>query len=151
MTRSIPQSLYEQDFVLWAEDTIATLKAGKFKQLDVGNLIEEIEALVSSNKRELENRLEVLLAHLLKRIYLNSAYDNRAWLLTIQEQRRRIKRLLKDSPSLKNYLNACFAEVYRDALEVVRLEYLKAEFPDEWQFSQEIDMILNETFWEEQE
>lgn len=152
MTQSIPQiSLYEQDFALWAEDTIAKLKAEKFDQLDVENLVEEIEALVSSNKRELENRLEVLLTHLLKRIYISSAYDNRAWLLTIQAQRRRIKRLLKDAPSLKNYLNACFTEVYQDALEVVRSEYAKVEFPDEWQFSQNIDAILNETLWEEQE
>ncbi len=145
----LPASLYEQDFALWAEDTIAKLKTRKFEQIDVENLVGEIEALVRSNKRELENRLEVLLTHILKRTDIDSAHDNRGWMLTIQEQRRRIKRLLKDSPSLKTHLSACFAEIYQDALEIVRSEYRKVEFPDEWQFNQNVDAILNEIFWNE--
>lgn len=150
MTQSIPQvSLYEQDFALWIEDTIAKLKAGKLDQLDVENLIEEIESLGRSEKRELENRLEVLLAHILKRIYIDSAYDNGGWILTIREQRRRIERLLEDSPSLKNHFVDCFDQVHQQALKKVRSEYLKVRFPDDWQFSNTLDAILNETFWED--
>ncbi|MBW4443534.1 MAG: DUF29 domain-containing protein [Plectolyngbya sp. WJT66-NPBG17] len=150
MTQSLPQtSLYQQDFALWAEDTIAKLKAGKFEQLDIENLAEEIEALVSSEKRELRNRLVVLIAHILKRIYVDSTYDNRGWMLTIEEQRDAIELLLEDSPSLNSLFTDSLSKLYLDALKKVRSEYRGVDFPAEWQFSREIDSILNESFWKE--
>jgi len=150
MTQSIPQvSLYEKDFALWIEDTVTKLKAGKLEQLDIENLIEEIESLGRSDRRELKNRLIVLLAHILKRFYIDSVRDNGGWILTIREQRRRLTALLSDSPSLKNRIPEIFDEAYQDALEDVRCEYPKIRFPDEWQFSREIEAILSETFWEE--
>ena len=109
--------------------------------------MEEIEALGRSEKQELENRLEVLLAHLLKRIYLDSTYDNRVWELTIAEQRRRLRRLLKQSPSLQVYFEQVFAEIYQDALAQVKMEYKKVLFPDCWQFNHELEAILTEIFW----
>ncbi len=46
-------SLYDQDILLWVKDTVAKLKARDFETLDIENLIEEVEALVTSQKREL--------------------------------------------------------------------------------------------------
>lgn len=150
MTQSvIPNSLYEQDFALWIDDTVARLKARNFDQIDLINLIEEIESLGRSDKRELESRLEVLLAHILKRVYVDRADDYRGWILTIAEQRRQLKRLLKASPSLKNYLNDIFAEIYQDALESVKLEYPEVNFPIDWPFNSDTNAILNETFWQD--
>jgi len=40
-----PISLYEQDLLLWTEETIRHLKAKNFDELDLDNLIEEIESL----------------------------------------------------------------------------------------------------------
>ncbi|MGB5596205.1 MAG: DUF29 domain-containing protein [Crocosphaera sp.] len=138
-------SLYEQDFSLWLEETAAKLREGKFSEIDIEVLAEEIDALGRSEKQELENRLEVLLAHLLKRIYLDSAYDNRGWELTIAEQRRRLRRLLKQSPSLKRYFEQVFEEIYQDALSQVTMEYKKVPFPASWPFNSELETILNET------
>ena len=42
------------------------MKAGALSQLDIPNLIEEIESMGRSEKRELRSRLTVLLMHLLK-------------------------------------------------------------------------------------
>lgn len=140
-------SLYEQDFSLWLEDTATKLRGGKFSEIDIEALVEEIEALGRSEKQELENRLEVLLTHLLKRIYLDSAYDNRGWELTIAEQRRKLRRLLKQSPSLKRYFEQVFEEIYQDALSQVKMEYKKVPFPDSWQFTCEFEAILTEVFW----
>lgn len=140
-------SLYEQDFSLWLKDTATKLREGKFSEINIEALAEEIEALGRSEKQELENRLEVLLAHLLKRIYLDSTYDNRGWELTIAEQRRKLRRLLKQSPSLKRYFEQMFEEIYQDALSQVKMEYKKVAFPDIWQFKHELDVILTETFW----
>ncbi len=60
-------SLYEQDILLWSEDTVTKLTARDFDHLNIDHLIEEIEALGISQKKELISRLIVLLEHLLKR------------------------------------------------------------------------------------
>ncbi len=59
-------STYEQDFYLWTQEQAAILKAGALSQLDVANLIEEIESMGKTQKRELISRLTVLMMHLLK-------------------------------------------------------------------------------------
>lgn len=140
-------SLYEQDFALWIDETVAKLRTHQFEDIDLENLIEEIESLGRSDKRELRNRLMVLFAHILKRVYIDSTYDNRGWMETIDEQQRQIQFLLQDSPSLKVYFQNIFTEVYRTALKVVRTQYQGVAFPDEWPFSREIDAVLEETFW----
>jgi hypothetical protein len=104
--------LYEQDFALWIDDTVAKLKAYQFDQIDLGNLIEEVESLGRRDKRELESRLIVLLSHLLKRCYVPSPENFRGWELTIRDQRMELKGLLKQSPSLANYLFTEFDQVY---------------------------------------
>jgi hypothetical protein len=41
----IPNSLYEQDYTLWLETTVALLRQKEFASLDLENLIEEIESM----------------------------------------------------------------------------------------------------------
>ena len=57
---------YEQDFYLWTQQQAALLREGKWQDLDYTNLAEEIESVGRSDKRELSNRLKVLVLHLLK-------------------------------------------------------------------------------------
>ena len=72
-------SLYEQDILLLVEDTVNKLKNHDFKNLDIDNLIEDVESLGISQKKELISRLMVLLEHLLKRLYVDLPYDYNAW------------------------------------------------------------------------
>ena len=51
---------YENDFYTWTQQQANLLKCGQFKDLDIENLVEEIETMGRSEKRELENRLIVL-------------------------------------------------------------------------------------------
>ena len=44
---------YENDFYTWTQQQAALLKSGKFADLDIHNLIEEIETMGRSEKREL--------------------------------------------------------------------------------------------------
>ncbi|MEO1745806.1 MAG: DUF29 domain-containing protein, partial [Pseudomonadota bacterium] len=68
--------------------------------------------LGKSLKRELENRLETILVHLIK-LSVSVAEDPKpGWRRTVREQRRQVARLLRDSPSLKRHAN----EVYPDVL-----------------------------------
>jgi hypothetical protein len=59
-------NLYDQDFYQWTHEQAELMKAGALSQLDIPNLIEEIESMGRSEKRELRSRLTVLLMHLLK-------------------------------------------------------------------------------------
>jgi hypothetical protein len=149
MTRSQPRkTLYQQDLVAWYEDTVAKLRAGEFDAIDIDSLIEEIEGLAGHDRRELKNRLEVLLYHLLKRIYVDSPNDYRGWELTIREQRRQLENLLEQSPSLRNYWIAVFPAVWSNALSDVQEDYPQIQFPDEWSFGRDIEALLTEKFWQ---
>jgi len=110
-------NLYEQDFYLWIETISKQLKAGKFAEIDLANLIEEIESMGKSEKRELKSRLIVLLMHLLKWQY-QSEKRNESWRSTITEQRICIELLLEDSPSLQ----PLFIEIFADCYEKARLK-----------------------------
>ncbi|NCJ07619.1 DUF29 family protein [Synechococcales cyanobacterium C] len=142
------QELYDLDFVEWCETTASQLKARNFEQLDLDNLIEEIEGLTKHDRRELRNRLTVLLAHLLKRIYIDSPEKFHGWELTIREQRRQIQDLLQDSPSLKPYFDEVFNTAYQNALDDVCFEYQQTEFPDTWKFDLEPSSLLFKSYWQ---
>jgi Domain of unknown function DUF29 len=43
--------LYDQDFYLWIETTAKQLKDGRFSEVDLENLIEEIECIGRSEKK----------------------------------------------------------------------------------------------------
>ncbi|MFB2981653.1 DUF29 domain-containing protein [Microseira sp. BLCC-F43] len=148
VSKTTQAPLYERDFALWIEDTIARLKARDVENLDWDNLVEEIEALGISQKHEVESRLKTILAHILKRCYVLLPDFFRDWQVTIRTQRNDLKRLLKKSPSLGNRLLAEFDEVYQEALEEVREEYPETEFPETWNFSRDLDGILTEILWE---
>jgi len=143
-------SHYDVHFLLWTEAMVARLRAGDFANLDLENLIEEIEGLGKSDKKELLNRLATLIEHLLKRVYVNMPECFNGWERTIREQRKQIKRELKFSPSLVRFWDEFFDEALVDALDEVRSEegYKSINFPDTWQFSRDIRAVLTVDFWE---
>lgn len=148
MAQSFEQTkLYNLDFVRWCEDTVAKLKAGCLSEVDVDNLIEEIEGLANRDRRELKHRLQVLLNHLLKRLYVPSLYNYPGWELTIAEQRNQLQDLLEQSPSLRQYFFEVFDDSWQFALSQARRGYLEVDFPDQWQFSHDIEAIVAEEFW----
>ena len=60
------QQLYDTDFVEWADKTAVLLRQGRFDELDIENLIEEVESLGNSERKALRSQLTRLLMHLLK-------------------------------------------------------------------------------------
>jgi hypothetical protein len=127
---------------------IAKLKAKDFEHLDLENLLEELEALGRSEKKELVSRLEVLLTHLLKRIYVAMPREFNGWERTIREQRRRLAQALRKTPSLKTYWNELFDDAWEIALDTVRDDYSQYQFPDTWEFGRDINAMLHGHFWE---
>ncbi len=141
-------ALYDADFLMWTEETVARLKTRDFEGLDLVNLIEEIESLGRSEKREIKSRLTILLEHLLKRIYVNIPDCYGGWENTIASQRTNIELIIIDSPSLKSLWDESFAIAFGLALKNVRKSYKSCKFPDAWQFSHCLEDVLNVDFWE---
>ena len=129
-------NLHNQDFYAWANEQSRLLRAGRFENVDIVHLIEEVEDMGNSIRRQLESRLEVLLMHLLKWKY-QSNLSGKSWLLTIAEQRRRINKLLRKNPSLKSALDEAFLDSYEDARHSAMLEtgLDLATFPEESPFT----------------
>ena len=112
-SRSTP---IEADFALWSAEQGALLREGRFDRLDRDNLAEEIESLGRSEEGEIESRLNVLLLHLLKWRFQPERHSN-SWKATLLEQRRRIGRRIRQSPSLRDHPASVLDEEY----EVARL------------------------------
>ena len=131
-------SLYERDFYLWLEQQASRLREGRLDEIDVANLLEEIEDMGRSEKRAIESNLVVLLTHLLK---YRSQPDQRSssWHGSIVENRRRLRKLLRENPSLLPYAREIFAECYTDSREQAAAEsgLSPDSFPAEPPFSLE--------------
>ncbi|NJL19702.1 MAG: DUF29 domain-containing protein [Leptolyngbyaceae cyanobacterium SM1_3_5] len=115
------QSLYETDYLQWIETTIAQMKQQNYEAIDWENLIDEIESMARSDRRSLKSNLVVLLTHLLKWQFQSECRSS-SWQASIVEHRRRVRDLLKDSPSLKPFLEEVFAECYENAIDQASAE-----------------------------
>jgi hypothetical protein len=137
--------LYTQDYCLWLNQTAQLLQEKNFSKLDLENLIEEIESLGRNEKRAIESNLIIVIVHLLKWRYQPEKRSN-SWKSSIREHRRRIQRLLTDSPSLKNYLpeifDDCYLEAKKQASDETGLSLIA--FPEKCPFS--LAESLNEDF-----
>jgi hypothetical protein len=141
-TRLHNPDLYGTDFHAWTLEQVGLLQSQQFAQLDLVNLVEEIESLGRKERQELRNRLGILLEHLLKWQFQPEQRTN-SWVGTIREQRAQIKFLLKDSPSLKPYLEQTFADAYELAVALAIRETLLGEetFPEDppYELEQSLD------------
>ena len=136
---------YDEDFFAWTEEQARLLRAGELAEIDALNLAEEVESMGRRDRQELESRLTVLLAHLLK-WQVQPDRRSTSWSGTIREQRRQIGRKLRDSPSLRPVLEAVLAEVYADAREdaVEETGISEADFPVDCPFT--VEEILSRSF-----
>lgn len=119
----------DRDFYAWTRQQSHLLRTGQFDRLDARNIAEELEDMGRSEKRELESRLEVLIAHLLKWQF-QSELHSRSWRLTIKEQRLRLAKLLAENPSLKPVLRDSLEQIYPFAILSAERETGLAIFPE---------------------
>jgi hypothetical protein len=103
--------------------------------------------LASRDRREIKPLLITLFEHALKRRYVPLKDCYRGWELTIKRTQSKLKDILDDSPSLRSYLLEIIPNCYQEALENVRIEY-DSLFPDEYVFSEKINLLLTQKVWE---
>ncbi len=137
--------LYDEDFLVWTEETARLLRAGRFDALDIEHLAEEIEDMGKSEKHELHTRLRTLIQHLLKWKH-QAGNRSTSWRVTINDQRVEIEYVLGESPSLRPTLPQAIAKVYPQAVKGASLETGLAPetFPGTCPFTPQ--QILNEDF-----
>jgi hypothetical protein len=148
MARTSAVKLYESDYYTWALTQAKALRHGRFKDLDLPNLVDEVEDMARREARELESRLEVLLAHLLKWAY-QPTVQSKSWRLTVKEQRLQVRRLLKESPGLKSKVPELFADAYEGArLQAAKETPLEEEdFPTACPWT--LEQATDDGFWPE--
>jgi hypothetical protein len=127
MTAATPLNtrlLYDRDYFLWLTATAEQLKQGRFSELDLENLVEEIDSMGKSQKNALESLVIVTIEHLLKLVYWETERARNAnhWSREIAAFREQIHRLLSDSPSLQPYTIEIFEDAYRKARRLAALD-----------------------------
>jgi hypothetical protein len=107
---------YDEDLYAWGQEQAALLRAHRTAGLDWENLAEEILAMGGRDRRKLESRLCVILLHLLKwqaQPTLRGASGRK----TLRTQRREIRKLLRQSPSLRRQVPELMRDAYSDAVQ----------------------------------
>ena len=139
---------YEIDVILWAEEQARFLREGRFSELDIEHLADEIEDVGRSEERELARRMAVLLARLLK-WRLQPEKRSKNWRTTIADQRRKIEVALRATPSLKTTLRDPIwqEEMWLDARTRAREETGLDAMPDASPWS--MDEARDPDFWPE--
>ncbi|MES0338254.1 MAG: DUF29 domain-containing protein [Candidatus Magnetobacterium sp. LHC-1] len=141
-------SLYDVDFYQWAFHNADLLRQGRFTEIDVENIVEELEGMARNNKRELMNRLTVLIMHMLKWQY-QPKRRSRSWRATINNQRREIEFLFDDSPSLKHNIGTVIAKGFIAAKRMFEDEtgISAKKLPETCLYT--FDQLMDYDFWSE--
>ena len=137
---------YETDFYSWTQVQAKLLQQRNFDEIDVNHLIEELNLMGARERRELMNRLRVLMMHLLKWEF-QPVYRGRSWELTIKNQRDELEIHLRENPSLKNALSEVIVDAYRlarrDAEKESGIE--ESVFPERSPWT--VEQLMNSEFF----
>jgi hypothetical protein len=105
--------LYEQDLYAWSKAQGDLLRAGRFAELDLDHLIEEIEDVGGALKRSVRNRIRTIVEHLLKLEHSPATEPRPGWRATVRTQRVKLRDAL--TPTLRREVESELAQLYADA------------------------------------
>jgi hypothetical protein len=106
-------NLYEQDLYAWSRAQADLLRAGRFAELDLEHLIEEIEEVGGALTRSVRNRVRTIIEHLLKLEHSPTTEPRAGWRATIRSQRISLRDVL--ATTLRPEAESELAELYREA------------------------------------
>jgi hypothetical protein len=105
--------LYEADFPAWSKEQADLLRARRFEDLDLTNLIEEVADLGESLKRAARSRVRTIIEHLLKLQYSPATETRPGWRDTVRVQRDDLADSL--TPTVRQDLRDHLSELYERA------------------------------------
>ncbi|HEX6144902.1 MAG TPA: DUF29 domain-containing protein [Geminicoccaceae bacterium] len=104
--------LYDEDFYVWTERQAELLRARRFDELDLDNLVEEVEDLGKSERSKVLNTASVIIEHFLKLEHSPASEPRNLWRRSIREHRRRLRRDI--TPGLRQILGRELPELFRE-------------------------------------
>ena len=126
------KNTYDADFVEWTAQTAELLREGRFSELDLEHLAEEIEDLGKRDASAARSQLRRMLMDLVK-LRIQPERASQSWRRSIVDARAIIEDALEDSPSLRPYLEANLEKIYgkavRAALEETQQNARDARIP----------------------
>ena len=127
---------YEDDVYGWSQRQAALLRAGRYDDVDMENVAEEIESVGRSQVSSLRSCYRLIAAHLLKILYQPERFTRR-WQGTVVRERFNAVACLEENPSLKPRRAEIFARAYVEARRLASAETGLAEkaFPSEAPFT----------------
>ena len=114
-TAAILPDLYEADETAWLEAMAELVQQGRFAEIDFAHLGEYLADMARRDRKEVESRLVVLLAHLLKWAH-QTAKRTKSWRGTIVAQRQELEIELGRGV-LWNHAEAVLDNAYARAVE----------------------------------
>ena len=146
--KNMDDDIYDSDPYTWALTQADLLRNGRYSELDMENLIEEVEEIGNNKRDALNSQIVRLLQHLLKWQY-QPTHIGRSWSLTIGNARIEIEQILNRNPGLKGKLDSVYESSWEYAVKKASLETDIAikVFPakNPWEFEEIMDM----DFWPE--
>jgi hypothetical protein len=118
---TITKTLYDTDFAEWTAHTAELLRQGKFDELDLEHVVEEIEDLGKRDFRAAESQLQRMLVHLIKQ-KIQPERDGASWQGSIANAQEELLRNFRDSPSLRRRLSGEIANIYTGAVRIALIE-----------------------------
>ncbi|MSQ97294.1 MAG: DUF29 domain-containing protein [Gemmataceae bacterium] len=123
--------LYETDESAWLEAMAELIRDGRLSELDYHHLQEHLEDMALRDRKKVESRQAILIAHVLQWTYQP---ENRtaSWRGTIIVQRYKLTKLL-ESGTLRKHAESSLVDSYADAVDMAMEEtkLSAATFPPE--------------------
>jgi Domain of unknown function DUF29 len=107
----------DDDFAAWIQQQAEALKTGRFDELDIEDLADEVESLARRDFKKLRSAIRVILLHMLKWDY-QPEERGASWRRSINAARERVWGELASSPSFKPRI----AEAIEQAFPLARLK-----------------------------
>jgi hypothetical protein len=136
--------LYDTDIAAWAERQADALRRRAANEIDWENVAEEIEDVARRDRDRIYGALVTALTHLLKWQFQPEMRSG-AWRSAVVRARDRIAKLVKDSPSMRDYPAAVLAEAYPPARRAAEAETGIAGLPEACPWT--IEQVLEHAFW----
>ena len=101
----------DSDFAAWIAGQVAALREGRFCDLDIDELTDEVESLAKRDFRAFTSALRIILLHMLKWDYQTEKQGN-SWRRSINAARKAGWAELASSPSFRPRIGEAVADAY---------------------------------------
>ena len=114
--------LYEEDFYAWSKTQVDLLRAGRYADLDLDHLIEEVDDLGELLYRSARSRIRTIIEHLLKLQHSLTRDPRAGWVETVMTQRSDLEDELTASlrPRIERALPRTYDQARRNTAAALR-------------------------------